>query len=72
MDNYEVKMQSARANPKYTIVAVLSFAAFFFLLRFGWSILSGNPHEVSSGLPSVAIEIGILSILWARVMVFFR
>src|ERR1700719_3314225 len=72
MDTYEVKMRSPRVNPKYKIVAVLCLAAFFFLLRFGWSILSPTPREASSGLPSVAIEIGILSLLWALGVVFFK
>ncbi len=72
MDTYEVKMKSPRVNPKYKIIAVLCFAAFFFLLRFGWSILSPTPSEMSRGLPSVAIEIGTLSLLWALGMVFFK
>ena len=72
MDTYEVKLKSPRVNPKYKIISVLCFAAFFFLIRFGWSILSPTPSEMSSGLPSVATEIGILSLLLALVMVFFK
>jgi hypothetical protein len=67
-----VRMNSPRVNPKYKIIAVLCFAALFFLLRFGWSILSPTPSEMSSGLPSVAIEIGILSLFWAVAMVFLK
>jgi hypothetical protein len=72
MDTYKVRMKSPRVNPKYKIIAVLCFAAFFFLLRFGWIILSPTPSEMSRGLPSVAIEIGILSLFWALAMVFFK
>jgi hypothetical protein len=72
MDTYEVKFKSPRANPKYKIIAVLCFAAFFFLLRFGWSVLSSGPSEASRMLPSVAVEIGILSLLWGVAMVVFK
>jgi hypothetical protein len=69
---YEVKMKSPRVSPKYKIIAVLCTAAFFFLLRFAWSILSPTPSEITRGLTSVGIEIGILSLVWALGMVFFK
>jgi|SRR5271163_20549 len=72
MDIYEVKMKPPRVNPKYKIIGALCFAALLFLLRFGWSLRPPTPSEMSSGLPSVAIEIGISSLLCALIMVFFR
>jgi hypothetical protein len=72
VDTYEVKMKSPRVNPKHKIIAVLCFAAFLFLVRFGWSVLSPAPSEISRGLPRVAIETGMWSLLFALGMVFFR
>jgi hypothetical protein len=72
MDTYEVKMKSPRVNPKYKIIAVLCGAALFFLVRFGWYILSPTPSEMSRSLPSVAVEIGLSSLVLALIMVFFK
>jgi hypothetical protein len=72
VDTYEVKMKSPRVNPKSKIIAVLCFAAFLFLIRFGWRFLSPAPGEIRGGLPRVAIETGMSSLLLALGMVFFR
>jgi hypothetical protein len=72
MDTYEVKMKSPRVNLKYQIIGVLCFAALFFVLRFGLSIFFPTEHERSRGMPGVAIEIGILSLLAGIGMVFVR
>ena len=72
MDTYEVKMKSPRVNLRYKLIGVLCRATFYFLLWFGWSILSRTPSKMSRGLPSVAIETGILSLLFGLGMVFFK
>jgi hypothetical protein len=71
MKIYEVKLESPRVNSKLKILAVLFFATLLFLLRFGWSILFPAPGEMSRGLPSLAIGLGILSLLEGLAMVFF-
>ena len=43
MDTYEVKMKSPRVNPEYKIIAVLCFAAFFFVWRFGLERFLSHP-----------------------------
>jgi hypothetical protein len=65
-------MKSPRVNPKYRIIAVMCSAAFLFVFQFGWQILSPTPGEISRGLPGVAIEIGMMTLLSALVMVFFK
>jgi hypothetical protein len=70
MDTYELKPKSARVNLKYRIVAVLCVAALCFLFQFGCRILSANPSERSSRLPTLAIDSGIFTVLWILAMVF--
>ncbi len=72
MDTYEVKMKLPRANPKHKIIAALCFATVFFLSLCGWSVLSSTPGKMSRGLASIALEIGILSLLLGLSMVSFK
>jgi hypothetical protein len=52
-----------------TLIALL-FAGLFFLFRFGWSLLAPTALEKERGLLSVALEVGLFSLVWGSLMAF--
>src|ERR1700733_11464670 len=72
MNTYEVRLESHNAKVKHRVVEVLFLAGLFFMLRFCWSAFYPTPSERSRGLTSVALEVGVTSLLWGIGMAFFR
>ena len=72
MDIYEVP-PAARPSPKLKrrFVSALCFAGAFFFFSLGWRWLSPFPGYKGRGLTSLAIEIGIVSLLYGAGMAFF-
>ncbi len=70
MVTYEVANERYQPKLKHKVIGVFLIAGIFFVLRFGLSVLSPSQTERSRTLSSLAIEIGLVSLVWALGMVF--
>jgi hypothetical protein len=70
MDTFEVSMERYRPKLKHKLIEFSLFAAVYFVIRFSWTILWPTHAERTRGLSSLAIEIGIVSLVWALGMIF--
>jgi hypothetical protein len=72
MDTYVVKLETPRGKLQHKVLAALLFGGTFFVLRFCWSLLSPTSSERNRGPLSLAIEIGVVSLVFGVGMGFFR
>jgi hypothetical protein len=72
MDTYEIRVESPNPKWKSRLIAALCFAGFFFLFRFGLTLLFPLAFGESRGPRSLAIDIGIWSLVMSAVMAFGR
>jgi len=72
MDTYVVKLETPRGKLQHKVLAALLFGGTFFVLRFCWSLLSPTSSERNRGPLSLAIQIGVVSLVFGVGMGFFR
>ena len=72
MDTYVVRLETPRGKLQHKVLAALLFGGTFFVLRFCWSLLSPTSSERGKGLLGLAIEIGVVSLIFGIGMSFFR
>jgi len=72
MDTYIVPLNPWKPTLKQRAVVVLLGGGTFFILMFGWKMLWPSMAERNGGIGSVAIEAGIVSLVWTIVTGFWQ
>ena len=70
MDTYVVRIDTPNPRLKIKAAAVLVYGGLFFVSWFSWNILWPTSSEKARGPLSIAIEGGIVALVWAASMVF--